>query len=224
MTDIADAECSPGSVDDLPYRCRVKICGFRSAEQAAYAARAGADAIGLVFYEPSPRNINDLGLAREIAQSVGPFVEVVALVVNPDAAVLERILTEVPINAIQFHGEEAPRFCQQFHRPYLKALRMKPSLNLADAVAPYAFARGILLDSYVPGVPGGTGATFNWERIPSGMPNLVLAGGLTEDNVTDAVAQVRPYAVDVSGGVESSPGEKSFTKMAAFIRAAKQEL
>lgn len=205
-------------------KSRVKICGITSPEQALLIAQAGADAIGLVFYEPSPRSVMDLSLAAEIANAVGPFVSVVGLFVDADSAAIESVLNRVPLNCIQFHGNESAEFCSSFHRPFIKAVRMKPSVALNDVMVTYQQAQGILLDAYVKGIPGGTGEAFNWSLVPknSQIP-IVLAGGLTPDNVRTAITTTSPYGVDVSGGVEVSPGIKDLNKVHAFIRSAKSE-
>ncbi|WP_053981612.1 phosphoribosylanthranilate isomerase [Marinagarivorans algicola] len=199
-------------------RTRIKICGITSVEDARKASDAGADAIGLVFYPPSPRHLDDLALARDIALAAGPFVTVVGLFVNPAPTELAQVLSQVPINLVQFHGDETPAFCEQAGRPYIKALRMKPDTDIAALANQYMGARGILLDAYRKGVPGGTGETFDWSAIPHNIASpLILAGGLTPDNIIKAVAGVRPWAVDVSGGVEQAPGIKSSHKMKNFI-------
>lgn len=201
---------------------RVKICGITSVLAAEHAAHAGADAIGLVFYENSPRYIHDLALAREIALAVGPFVTVVGLFVDPDEAYVREVLDQVPVGMLQFHGDETNRDCTRFQRPYLKALRMRPELDLENAIANYPEASGILVDAYRPGIPGGTGETFDWSKIPRALAKpLVLAGGLNPDNVSAAVASVRPWAIDVSGGVEKSPGVKCPDLVNRFVRLAK---
>lgn len=202
---------------------KVKICGIRSIADAESVASAGADAIGLVFYEPSPRHVPDLGLAAEIAMAVGPFTSVVGLFVDAEVAEVERILKTVPLNLLQFHGNENARYCEQYSHPYMKALRMKPGLDVLEVASEYSSARGILLDTYVKGVPGGTGERFNWAEVPPSLKNVVLAGGLTAENVAHAVKSVKPYAVDVSGGVESTPGKKDANKIRAFISEAKLE-
>lgn len=213
---------------------RVKICGITSVEDALAAANAGADAIGLVFYKPSPRCI-DIATARNIINAVGPFVTTVALFVDEEVAVINGILNEIPLQLLQFHGDESPEFCEQFSRPYLKALRMKPDVDIFQVASEYTSAQGLLLDAYRPGVPGGTGETFDWDRVPQAKDNLasvsadqippiLLAGGLTPENVQQAVQQTKPYAVDVSGGVESSPGKKDSQKILDFIRKAKTSL
>lgn len=202
---------------------KVKICGITSVEDAVFAVDAGADAIGMVFYPPSPRHMSDLGLANEIAQEVGPFSQVVSLFVDEHRDVIENVLNVVSVNCIQFHGRESAADCELYSHPYMKAIRMKSGLNVVEEASRYSSARGILLDTYVKGVPGGTGEAFNWDRVPKTLPNVVLAGGLTHDNVQNAIQVASPYAVDVSGGVEHAPGKKDLTKVAAFIRSAKLE-
>lgn len=190
-------------------------------EDALQAVEAGADALGLVFYPPSPRNVS-LQQAAEIARAVSPFVVLTGLFVDAHPQQVEEVLEQVPLNLLQFHGSETAPYCRQFHRPYIKALRMKPELDPLEAMAAYPDARGILLDAYRAGVPGGTGDTFDWQRVPQGSErHIILAGGLTPDNVAHAIASARPAAVDVSGGVESAPGKKDVEKMCAFIRAAR---
>lgn len=204
------------------YSVRVKICGVTSVASAVQAAEAGADALGLVFYESSVRHLANLALAREIALAVGPFVTLVGLFVDPEPSYVEQVITEVPLGLLQFHGDETADFCDQFRRPYIKALRMRPSVDVLANMAKYPAAQGILLDAYQPGVPGGTGETFDWDRVPSGTAKpVVLAGGLTAKNVSDAVARVAPWAVDVSGGVECSAGQKAPDLVSEFIRRAK---
>lgn len=208
----------------MSLNARVKICGITSVEQALSVAQAGADAIGIVFYAPSPRAVMDLNLASQIANSVGPFVSVVALFVNASAELIHSTLQHVPIQCLQFHGDESPEFCGSFCRPYIKAVRMKPGLDLQQVITRYHRAQGLLLDTYIKGVPGGTGEVFNWDLFPknSSLP-IILAGGLTDQNVNLAVHTTQPYAVDVSGGVESSPGIKDIHKVRAFINNAKLE-
>jgi phosphoribosylanthranilate isomerase len=200
---------------------KVKICGITNVADAAVCLAEGADAVGMVFYEPSPRHLSDLGLANEIAQVVGPFVNVVGLFVDAQQAYIERVLSHVSIDCLQFHGDETAQYCEQFARPYIKALRVKDGIDLVEQAATYNSARGILLDTYRPGVPGGTGETFDWQRVPESISNLVLAGGLDATNVAEAIRTTRPYAVDVSGGVEASKGIKDAQKIQAFIRNAK---
>lgn len=200
---------------------RVKICGITRVEDALAAAAAGADAIGLVFYAKSPRAV-DIEQAREILAALPPFVTTVGLFVDAERSELERILASVPLDLLQFHGDESVQQCEAFGRPYIKALRVKAGDDIAAQVARYPSAQGILLDAYVEGVPGGTGEAFDWSLIPQALSKpLILAGGLRPDNVADAVSRVRPYAVDVSGGVEASKGVKDVEKVGAFIRAAR---
>ena len=199
-------------------RTRVKICGITRPEDAAWAAACGADAIGLVFYPQSPRAV-DTGRAREVAAALPPFVTVVALFVDPEPAFVRRVLAEVPVDLLQFHGDEPPEACAAPGRPYIKAVAMRDGVDLHAVARRYASARGLLVDSFREGVRGGTGVTFDWSRIPPdlGKP-VILAGGLGPENVVEAVRRVRPYAVDVSGGVEASRGVKDPARVAAFIR------
>lgn len=201
---------------------KVKICGITTVANAREASACGADAIGLVFYERSSRCISDLGLAREICESVGPFVTTVGLFVNSGQDRIEEVLKHVPLGMLQFHGDESESQCALPCRPYIKALRMRPELDVAAFCHRYPSAQGILLDAYQPGLPGGTGETFDWTRIPRNLSKpFVLAGGLNPANVRTAVEQVRPWAVDVSGGVETTPGEKDRRLVCDFVLQAK---
>ena len=178
----------------------------------------GADAIGLVFVEASPRHVS-IAQAKDAIRSLPPFVTVVGLFVNADPAYVEKVLNEVRLDILQFHGDESPEECQRYARPYMKAIRVRPDTNLLQYALDYHHARALLLDAYVDGVAGGTGQRFDWTLIPSNLPlPIVLAGGLDADNVADAIKQVRPYAVDVSGGVEAQKGIKDAGKIAAFMR------
>jgi phosphoribosylanthranilate isomerase len=198
-------------------RARIKICGITSVTDALAAQEAGADAIGLVFYEPSPRAI-DINHAQEIARSVGPFVTTVGLFVNAEPAYVSEVLNRVPLHVLQFHGDETSAYCESFRRPYMKAIRMRPALDLASAIANYPSAAAILLDAFRPGIPGGTGETFDWQRVPQNINKaIVLAGGLTSANVAEAIQTTNVYGVDVSGGVESAPGTKDAVKVREFI-------
>lgn len=185
------------------------------------AVAAGVDAIGLVFYAASSRHIEPQQ-ALEVARAVGPFVTVVGLFVNADAHTVHQVLDQVPLHLLQFHGDEDEEYCAAFKRPYMKAIRMRPDLDVKAQIAAFPTASAILLDAYRPGVPGGTGETFDWRRVPSDSDKpLVLAGGLTPDNVAQAIAATRVYGVDVSGGVESSAGVKDVNKIQAFINNAR---
>jgi phosphoribosylanthranilate isomerase len=186
-------------------------------QDADFAAKSGADAIGLVFYPPSPRAVS-IAQAKEVVTGLAPFVSVVALFVDPTPELVLECLDALPVDIIQFHGDESASFCEQFEKPYIKALRMKPGTDLSVLATQYASARALLLDTYQPGVPGGTGQTFDWSMITDVDKPLILAGGLNADNVKQAIQQVRPFAVDVSGGVESEKGIKSHDKISAFMR------
>ena len=197
---------------------RSKICGITRIEDALVAAEAGADAIGLVFYDKSPRAV-DVRQARAILAALPPFVTSVGLFVNASRCFIGEVLDAVPLDVLQFHGDETPEQCEGHGRPWFKALRVRRGDDLHAEARRFAGARAILLDAYVPGVPGGTGERFDWSLIPADLPMpLILAGGLTPDNVTEAIASVRPYGVDVSGGVEAAKGIKDAAKVAAFIR------
>ncbi|MDH4558517.1 phosphoribosylanthranilate isomerase [Pseudomonas sp. BN417] len=200
---------------------RIKICGITRIEDALAAVAAGADAIGLVFYAKSPRAVTP-AQAKAIVAALPPFVTSVGLFVDMPRAELKQLLAEVPLDLLQFHGDESPEDCAGHGRPFIKALRVKPGDDVAAAIARYPDAAGILLDTYVPGTPGGTGEAFDWSLVPRDAAKpVVLAGGLTPENVGDAVRQVRPYAVDVSGGVEASKGIKDAAKIKAFIQRAR---
>jgi phosphoribosylanthranilate isomerase len=188
-------------------------------EDALAAVEAGADAIGFVFYAKSPRAVTPQQ-ARSIIEALPPFVTTVGLFVNASRAELAEILDTVPLDLLQFHGDETAAQCEAWQRPYIKALRVKAGDDIAAACDAYASASGILLDAYVEGIPGGTGEAFDWSLIPQGLSKpIILAGGLTPDNVAEAVTRVRPYAVDVSGGVEASKGIKDHARIHAFIKA-----
>ncbi|MFC2973507.1 phosphoribosylanthranilate isomerase [Azotobacter bryophylli] len=197
---------------------RSKICGITRVEDALVAAEAGADAIGLVFYDRSPRAVS-VQQARAIIAALPPFLTTVGLFVNASRCEIGEILDAVPLDLLQFHGDETSAQCEGHGRPYIKALRVRPGEDIAACCAEYNQASGILLDTYVPGVPGGTGEAFDWSLVPANLGKpVILAGGLTADNVRAAIAQVSPYAVDVSGGVEASKGVKDAEKIRAFIR------
>jgi phosphoribosylanthranilate isomerase len=200
---------------------RSKICGITRIEDALAAVEAGADAIGLVFYGKSPRAVS-IEQAAAIVQALPPFVTSVGLFVDMPRDQLQQLLQRLPLDLLQFHGDESPADCEGHGRPYIKALRVRPGEDVAAAMAPYAGARGILLDTFVEGVPGGTGASFDWSLVPENAAKpIILAGGLDAGNVATAIRQVRPYAVDVSGGVEASKGIKDAGKIRAFVRAVR---
>ena len=199
-------------------RTRVKICGITRVEDALAAVQLGADAIGLVFYPPSPRNI-DLQQAIEIVKKLPPFVSIVGLFVDASQNEIRNILAALHLDLLQFHGNETPGDCRKYGIPYMKAIRVRADSNLVQYAADYADAKALLLDAYAEGIAGGTGQVFDWQLIPQNLPSpVILAGGLNADNVTEAIRQVQPYAVDVSGGVEKSKGIKDADKIAAFMR------
>jgi phosphoribosylanthranilate isomerase len=199
-------------------RTRTKICGITRVEDGLAAASAGADAIGLVFHGASPRNVA-VAQAAAICVALPPFVTTVGLFVDAAAETVNDVLRQVPLDLLQFHGDESAEYCRAFSRPYIKAIRMADDVDLHALAAEYRDARGLLLDAFHPGIPGGTGQTFDWERIPQTLAApVILAGGLAPDNVADAVRSVHPYAVDVSSGVEAAKGIKDAAKIEAFIR------
>lgn len=198
-------------------RTRVKICGVTRKQDVVAAAKAGADAIGFVFYEPSPRYVTS-EVARELVSALPPFVSATGLFVNPDAEYVNTVLSQVPLDLLQFHGDESPEFCESFGVRWIKAVRVRASSDIENAFRDYGNASGLLVDAWDPDKYGGTGQAFNWSLIPEARPlPLILAGGLASDNVSRAVAEVRPWAVDVSGGVESSKGIKDDEKITDFI-------
>jgi phosphoribosylanthranilate isomerase len=198
-------------------RTRVKICGITREQDALAAVECGADALGFVFYPPSPRHVS-VERAAAIVRRLPPFVTTVALFVNAGTELIARVVEEVAVDLLQFHGDEDPQDCAQHHRPWIRALAMTPEIDLAAMQARFAAGRGLLLDAHRPGVPGGTGETFDWDRIPPSLASrIILAGGLNAANVGEAVRRVRPYAVDVSGGVEAEKGIKDAAKIKAFI-------
>lgn len=205
-------------------RTAIKICGLTRKEDLLDAIDAGADAVGLVFYKPSPRYVN-LAKARELARWVPPNVCLVGLFVNAPAEEVRTVLNAVPLDLLQFHGDEKiedEAYCRQFDRPYLKAARMAPGLDLLEYASRYPSAQALLLDAFVDGYGGG-GKTFDWSLIPKNLPlPIVLSGGLSPDNVTEAVRAVRPAGVDVSSGVELSKGIKDVAKITAFIAGVKE--
>ena len=207
-------------------RTRVKICGITRVDDAISAVNAGADAIGLVFYAPSPRCVS-IAQAKAIVAAIPPFVSVVGLFVNATTAEIQSVLLQVRLDIIQFHGDETPQHCEQtcaqINLPYYKAIRVKPDPNLLQYAIDFKAAKALLLDTYSEQAYGGTGHVFDWNLIPKNLTKpIILAGGLVPDNVTDAIKKVQPYAVDVSGGVESSKGIKDAAKIAAFMQAVKE--
>jgi len=199
-------------------RTRVKICGMTRVEDAQAAVDNGADALGLVFYPPSPRYVS-IAAAQAIAQSLAPFVQLVGLFVNAEPTYVQSVLAQVPLDLLQFHGDETESACCRYHRPYIKAIRVKADTSIAACVTHYPSARGLLLDAYVKGIPGGTGTPFDWSQVPAELNKpLILAGGLTPENVQQAIRMTQVYAVDVSGGVERTKGIKDSNKIHAFMQ------
>ena len=198
-------------------RTRVKICGFTSAEQAAYAAYAGTDAIGLVFYTASPRHVS-ITKAQEIVAALPAFTTVVALFVDASEKQIREIISQVPIDVLQFHGDESAQACRLYAKPYIKAIRMHSDVDIKALTTEFHDAQGLLLDAYHAQAKGGTGEKFDWDLIPQhcALP-IILAGGLAAHNASDAIAQVKPYALDVSSGVEAAKGIKDNNKIAEFL-------
>ena len=196
---------------------KIKICGFTIAENARQAALAGVDAIGLNFYTKSPRHVN-ISSAREIVAALPPFVNKVGLFVNANPSLIDEVLCEVALDTLQFHGDESPSDCAQYEMPFIKAIRVSPELDLIKTANEYSQASALLLDTYQPDVYGGSGKSFDWSlaNIELDLP-IILAGGLTPDNVSVAINTAQPYAVDVSSGVESAKGLKDIDKIRAFI-------
>ncbi|MFD1260024.1 phosphoribosylanthranilate isomerase [Entomomonas asaccharolytica] len=203
---------------------RIKICGITRIEDALAAVKAGADAIGLVFFAASPRAIT-LDQASQICAALPPFITTVGLFVNASYEEVSTISSKLSLGLLQFHGDESPEYCEQFKQPWIKALRVQPTTNIVAIMQPYNKAQGILLDSYVAGIQGGTGTTFDWSLIPQQTDKpIILAGGLTVENVQQAIQIAKPYAVDVSGGVEVTKGIKDHNKMKAFINKVRSSL
>lgn len=196
-------------------RTRVKICGITRPADATAAAEAGADAVGLVFYPPSPRYLS-AERALEIRDALPPFVQTVALFVNPDAALVAQVLGRVRPSMLQFHGEETPEFCAQFGMPFVKAVRVRPGVDALEYLRRFPRAAAWLFDSYVPEY-GGVGESFDWALVPATEKSVILSGGLSQANVAEAIRRVRPWGVDVSSGVESAKGIKDAAKIAAFM-------
>lgn len=195
---------------------RIKICGLTRDQDIHNAVVEGADALGFVLYAPSPRSVS-AEQAAQLIQKVPAFVTTVALFVNESVEEVERALKICPFDLLQFHGDESPEYCRQFNRPYMKAIRVRSADDIHNAVQQYPDAKALLLDAYVENLPGGTGQAFDWRLIPQLTIPWVLAGGLNAHNVADAIKQVQPFAVDISGGVEASKGIKDGQKIKDFI-------
>lgn len=202
-------------------RTRVKICGLTRGSDLAAAVAAGADAVGLVFHAPSPRAV-EVEQARALAAALPPLVTGVGLFVDAEPDLVRSVLARVPLAVLQFHGAEPPDYCRAFHRPWIKAIRMAAGTDLRAMTERYREAQGWLLDTYDPKAAGGTGRRFDWDLIPGWLaPRIILAGGLNPDNAAEAVRRVRPYALDVSGGVEAARGVKDPARIEAFLRGVK---
>ncbi len=200
-------------------RVRIKFCGITRPEDAAAAAAAGVDAIGLVFYRDSPRYVSPQHAAT-VCRALPPFVSRVGLFVDPDRQWVQEVLKAVPLHLLQFHGTEPVSLCTSFGLPYLKGVRVRETIDIVRADNDHGPAQALLLDAFVAGQQGGTGVPFSWAQVPAGLVHpVILAGGLTPENVGAAVAAVRPYAVDVSGGIENRPGIKDAGKMRRFAEA-----
>lgn len=203
-------------------RTRVKICGITRQEDAWAAIDAGADALGFVFYAPSPRAVS-AAQVQAIIKNLPPYIGKVGLFVNASASEVQQVIDTTSLDCLQFHGDEAADYCEKFNLPYYKAIRVKPEVSLVQCELDFASASALLLDTFSEKAVGGTGQTFDWGLIPAGLKKpLVLAGGLNPLNVADALQQVQPYAVDVSGGVEAQKGIKSPEKIAAFMQQVTQ--
>lgn len=202
---------------------RIKICGITRPEDARQVVEAGADALGMVFHTPSPRAVTP-ELAAEIVAGLPPFVSVVGLFVNADSHLIESVLSRVRLDYLQFHGDELPADCDRYQIPYIKVARIRPGFDLVQYAVGYRHARALLVDAYVAGQPGGTGRVFDWAQLPGKLPlPLILSGGLTSENVGLAIRTVKPWAVDVSSGVESAPGLKDARKVLQFIQGVRNE-
>ena len=202
-------------------RTRIKICGITRIEDALAAAQAGADAIGLVFDPKSPRCV-DVKQAVSIVRALPPYITVVGLFVDATPQFIHDVLNRVNLDLLQFHGAETPEYCRAFSKPYVKAIRMSPDVDLHAEERRFPEAAGLLLDTFSPAASGGTGETFDWGRVPRDLKKpVILAGGLTPGNVVDAIRRVRPYAVDVSSGVEQSKGIKDVKKISVFIETVR---
>ncbi|MDB9863406.1 phosphoribosylanthranilate isomerase [Litorivicinus sp.] len=199
---------------------RVKFCGFTDSVDVAEAVKLGADALGFVFYSRSPRAVT-IALARELTAQVPAFVTKVGLFVNAEVDEVRETFSSARLNLIQFHGDETPAFCESLKLPYIRALRVRPELNIVNEMLRYPNASGFLLDAYKEGTPGGTGEIFDWDLIPKTGQSVILAGGLNPENAKAAIKRVSPWALDVSGGIESMLGRKDPDKMARFMAACR---
>ena len=199
---------------------RVKFCGLTHEEDIAQAVKLGVDALGFVFYAPSSRSVAP-DHAAMLTSSVPAFVTRVGLFVNEQPAAIQNIFERTRLNVIQYHGDETPEFCDAVGLPFIKAFRVRPGIDIQTEMERYPNASGFLLDAYVKGQPGGTGERFDWGMIPQSNAPIILAGGLSPDNAKDAIEQVAPWALDVSGGIETKPGRKDPDKMARFMNACR---
>jgi len=203
---------------------RVKVCGITSIEDAQWLCQTGVNAIGLVFYKKSPRHVT-VQQAIEICRAIPPFVSIVGLFVNKPADEVDAILAQVPLDLLQFHGAEAVDYCSQFSRPYIKAVPMQGLTDFSAYADQYPNAKGFLVDSHAPDSVGGTGKTFDWTQVPQNYPKpIILAGGLRAENIAAAIEMTNVYAVDVSSGVESSPGQKDKQKVEKFMQEVKRAI
>lgn len=198
---------------------RAKVCGITQPNQVMAICECGVDALGVVFYSPSPRSVTP-ELALQIRRAMPAYVSLIGLFVDQDVSEVNSIAAQVGLDAVQFHGQHSLQECQQSDRPWYRALRVQPDADVAELVQPWVGqGQGVLLDAYVKGIPGGTGRSFNWSLIPQSRDwNLILAGGLDATNVRQAISQTSPWAVDVSGGVELSPGVKDISAVRAFMQ------
>ena len=200
------------------HRTRVKICGITRAQDAIAASDSGVDALGLVFYAGSSRHI-ELETAKAIMKVIPPFITTVALFKDATVEQVNEVTQELDFDLLQFHGSESPEFIQQFHHPYLKAIGMQDPTGLPSTIARFERSKGFLLDSHAAGAAGGTGETFDWDTIPSELrQQIILAGGINPDNVAECITRIKPYAIDVSSGVESSPGIKDQGKIEQLMK------
>lgn len=198
-------------------RIRTKICGITCLEDALQAIHSGADALGFVFYEASPRYVS-VKSAADICRNLPPFVSKVGLFVNAEASTVQSVIDEVGLDLLQFHGDEQEKTCVKYKVPYIKAIRIRGQNDFSQAEQQFHSSLGILVDTYKPGIPGGTGESFDWSLLPEKRSKpLILAGGLNENNVYQAIQSVRPYAVDVSGGVEQAKGKKNHNTVTQFL-------